>query len=213
MSVNSDSSRNNKQLTRADWVSAARRILIDQGINHVRLRPLAQSLGVTTGAFYWQYKNLRELHDDLRKDWASTNTEPFTEAIEAAGSDGWRQYLAYVRVLMLDGQYDPDYDNAVRDWGHASPATAKLLREIDTFRIEQLRSVFLALGFVGQEALIRARVTYFHQIGYQAMRVHESVEERLTNVPYYAEILTENRTLFSLGGPEGVRAALKRTRD
>lgn len=195
-------------LQREAWIEAARRLLIDSGIYGISLRKLSESLNATTGAFYWQYKNLEELHEDLRQDWATRNTAPFTAAIEAAEPDGMSQYLAYVRVLVLEEDYDPRYDNAIREWAHLSPRTAAVLRDVEQLRIAQLKRMFMAMGFDQKPAEIRARVTYFHQTGYNFMQITETVEERLANIPFYAEVLTDNRGLLSCRSPEEVRDCL-----
>lgn len=195
-------------LIRQDWIAAARQVLIDKGVGGIKLRALSESLGATTGAFYWQYRNLEELLEDVRQDWAERNTAPFTRAIAAAGPSGMQQYIAYVRTLVLGDEFNPRYDNAIRDWAHSDKRTADVLREIEIFRINQLREVFAAMGFEGHEALIRARVTYFHQAGYNAMQITETQEERLLNIPYYAEILTDRSDLRSLKTAEEVRAML-----
>lgn len=200
-------------LLREDWVAAARQALIEKGISGVRLRGLAESLGATTGAFYWQYKRLEDLLAEVREDWAHRNTDPFTHAIAAAGPDGWQQYIAYVRVLVLEDEIDPRYDNAIREWAHSSPRTADVLRRIEEFRIEQLKGVFEAMGFEDKPALIRARVTYFHQTGYNAMQIVETQEERLANIPYYAEILTERLDLLALNDVSEVRQYLLKQTD
>lgn len=202
-----------RSISRQDWVNAARNALIERGISGVRLRSLAEMLGATTGAFYWQYKNLEELLDDVRQDWADKNTAPFRRAISAAGPDGWKQYLSYVRVLVLEDEFNPRYDNAIRDWAHNSEQTAKVLADIEILRIEQLRGVFENLGFEGKEAAIRARVTYFHQTGYNAMKITETLEERLANIPFYAKILTDRPDLLSLTTPLAVRQCLLASAD
>lgn len=204
----SEREQEHRVLARQDWVAAARQVLIDKGVSGIKLRALSESLGATTGAFYWQYRNLEELLEDVRQDWAERNTAPFTHAIAAAGPSGMHQYIAYVRTLVLGGAFNPRYDNAIRDWAHSDKRTAHVLREIEIFRINQLREVFAALGFEGHEALIRARVTYFHQAGYNAMQITETQEERLLNIPYYAEILTDRTDLRSLRTAEEVRAML-----
>ncbi|MDI3338841.1 TetR/AcrR family transcriptional regulator [Defluviimonas aestuarii] len=187
-----------RNLDRSSWVAAARKTLIEKGISGISLRQLAEELGATTGAFYWQFGNLEELLEEVRRDWADRNTAPFTEAIESAGDDGWQQYLAYVSVLLKEDQYVPAYDNAVRDWAHSSLRTAEVLRETEALRIEQLRRIFIALGFEGRAASVRAHVTYFSQTGYNAMQVTEPREERLLNVPYYADVLTDRQDLLRL---------------
>lgn len=192
------------QLTRQDWIAAARAVLIGRGVGALGVRSLAAAMNVTPGAFYWQFRNLEALHEALRVDWAETNTAPFTRAIAAAGPDGLRQYLAWVRVLVIEDEFDPGYDNAIRDWAHHAPATAAVLARVEAFRIEQLRGVFTAMGFVGYTAEIRARVAYYHQVGYNAMRIHETRDQRLRNVPYYAEILTDTCALSDLDSAESV---------
>ena len=87
---------------------------------------------------------------DGRKD------QIFARAIEAAGDDGWDQYIAYVGVLLKEEDYIPQYDNAIRDWAHSSKRTAEVLKEIEAFRIQRLHHVFLALGFTGRAAQVRA---------------------------------------------------------
>ena len=42
----------------------------------------------------------------------------------------------------------------------------------------------------GKEAHIRARVMYYHQVGYYAMGVQESQKERRVLIPYYRKVLT-----------------------
>ncbi|UWQ79708.1 TetR/AcrR family transcriptional regulator [Leisingera sp. S132] len=202
------SAKKTRNLDRSNWIAAARKALVENGITGISLRRLAEELNATTGAFYWQFSNLEELLEDVRQDWAVRNTAPFTEAIESAGADGWQQYLAYVRVLVFEEEFDPLYDNAIREWAHSSPRTAEVLREIEAFRIEQLQSVFHALGFTGRAALIRARVTYFSQTGYNAMQITETFEERLENIPYYAEVLTDRTTLLELTTSSEVRQEL-----
>ena len=196
------------QLTRDDWIAAARAMLVARGIGAVGVRALAAALQVTPGAFYWQFRNLEALHEALRADWAERNTVPFTRAIAQAGPDGLRQYLAWVRVLVAEDEFDPGYDNAMRDWAHVSARTARILAETEAFRIAQLRGVFGALGFDGHSAEIRARVAYYHQVGYNAMQVHETRAERLFNVPFYAEILTDSRRLAGLDSAEAVQRVL-----
>ncbi len=190
--------KKDRNLDKASWIAAARKMLIEKGIAGISLRQLAQELGATTGAFYWQFANLEELLEDVRQDWAQRNTAPFTIAIESAGDDGWDQYLAYVGVLLKEDQYIPQYDNAIRDWAHSSKRTAEVLKEIETFRIQQLLQVFLALGFTGRAAQVRAYVTYFHQTGYNAMQVSEPRDQRLLNIPYYAEVLANRTDLLDL---------------
>jgi len=185
-----ESSPSKPVLTREDWVAVARKIFIKEGVASLKVRPLSQALGVSTGAFYWQFKNLEEVRNALIEDWATSNTLPLAKAVEAAGPDGWDQYLAITLVFVREKEHDPAYDNAVRNWANTSLAIADKLREIDNYRIGLYKNIFSVMGYSDAEAIIRARVCYYHQVGYQVMHVQETTEERLANEPFYTEILT-----------------------
>ena len=65
--------------------------------------------------------------------------------------------------------------------------------------------MFLALGFDEKRAQIRARVTYFHQVGYGTMEIHDDPDERLLNLRYYAEALIGRGDLLDCATAEEVR--------
>ncbi|MGH8229942.1 MAG: TetR/AcrR family transcriptional regulator, partial [Steroidobacteraceae bacterium] len=59
-----------------------------------------------------------------------------------------------------------------------SPDVARKVHWVDSERIRLIERIFHNLGFSGLEAHIRARVTYYHQVGYYALAVHESRPRR-----------------------------------
>ena len=190
---------------RAIWVDAARDILIAGGVSALNLRGLAASLGVTTGAFYSVFSGLEDLHEALRQKWMDQKVAPMIEAISAAGGDGFQQYLAALRVTLLDDGFDPRFDNAIRDWAHSSPRTAEVLAKADASRIAVLEQMFRALGDGEKRAQIRARIAYFHQVGHGTLGIDEDPDERLLNLRYYAEALIGRADLMVCETAEEVR--------
>lgn len=59
-------------------------------------------------------------------------------------------------------------------WSRVSPKVAKAVHRIDDIRIRTLKRLVIDAGYDDDEAFIRACITYFHQVGYYAMGVHES---------------------------------------
>ncbi len=190
---------------RAIWVDAARDILIAGGVSALNLRGLSASLGVTTGAFYSVFSGLEDLHEALRQKWMDQKVAPMIEAISAAGQDGFQQYLAALRVTLLEDGFDPRFDNAIRDWAHSSPRTAEVLAKADALRIAALVQMFRALGDDEKRAPIRARIAYFHQVGHGTLGINEDPDERLLNLRYYAEALTGRTDLMVCQTAEEVR--------
>nr|AIA11698.1 Bacterial regulatory proteins, tetR family [uncultured bacterium] len=196
-------------LQKPDWVAAARKLLIKRGISNVKIEPLAEAMSVTTGSFYWHFSGRPELHDALLKDWYDTNTAPFYTAVRAASPDPRRQYLAFFGVWVLERDFDPKYDQAIRDWARTSKKVADLLREVDNTRIRLLIEIFENFGYSGLEAEMRARVTYYHQLGYYAMHVREARDRRFELAPFYADILTGHPWMHALQSVEDIREGMQ----
>jgi AcrR family transcriptional regulator len=195
-------------LQKRDWVVAARKLLIKRGISNVKIEPLAKLMAVTTGSFYWHFADRPELHDALLQDWYDTNTAPLFDAVKAAGSDPRRQYLGFFGVWVLERDFDPKYDQAIRDWARTSKKVADVLREVDQRRIDLLKGIFENFGYMGLDAEMRARVTYYHQVGYYAMHVKEQHERRLELAPYYADILTGHSWMHVLSSVSEIEAGM-----
>ena len=116
--------------------------------------------------------------------------------------------LALAYVWVLSPQFNAPLDVAVREWGKTSKLAARTLRFIDHRRISLYQWVFEGFGHDPMSALVRARTMYYHQIGYYAMRIEEDPDQRLLQIPYYAEIIAGDTWLNSLKKPEDIRSAL-----
>ena len=91
-------------------------------------------------------------------------------------------------------EYDPKWDSAIRDWARTSEAVRKVVQDVDQRRIGVLEKIFRHIGYKGKEANVRARVMYYHQVGYYAMGVQESQRTRRSLIPYYRKVLTGRDT-------------------
>ena len=47
------------RLSREDWLQVTLKVLQYRGVGGVKIVVIAERLGVTSGSFYWQFKNLR----------------------------------------------------------------------------------------------------------------------------------------------------------
>lgn len=189
MKAPSENSNKNKPLTRVDWIDMARVMLINEGASSLGLRRIAARMDATTGAFYWLFSNLEDMLAGLREDWETRNSAAFDAIFDDPNLDCYEKYIGYVRVVLQESNYDPKYDSAMRDWANSDDQTRDVLTKVDNNRIAQLQTMFGEMGFKQRAARVRALITYFHQSGYYWMGIEETLEERLANIPYYAEIL------------------------
>jgi len=175
---------------RQGWLDAARAILIREGIAGVKVDRIARRLKVTRGGFYWFFDSHKQLLDALLADWEERNTEGFKAVLRESGRNGMAEFQALVDLWLNEKNYSPAWDAAVRDWARVSSKVANAVRRTDDIRIDVLRQLFLDMGYEEQEAFVRARICYFHQVGYYALGVRESREERLRLMPLYSRVLT-----------------------
>jgi AcrR family transcriptional regulator len=180
-------------LGRDAWLSAAREALIREGVRGIEIGKLARKLKVTRGGFYWFFDSHKQLLAELLADWERTNSAPFKAVLGGPAPKNMTHYQQVVRVWVDETGYSPAWDSAVRDWARVSPEAAAAVRRADDERIGLLTLMFRDLGHDDDEALVRARVMYFHQVGYYAMGVRESRKRRLQLLPLYTKIITGRR--------------------
>jgi AcrR family transcriptional regulator len=177
------------RLTKEDWIDAARKALIKGGVAAVKVDHLARQIGVTRGSFYWHFKDRNDLMKSLLLHWKQSNTDPFRRVKQQKSGKPVYQLAEFFCIWLRPGEFDPDFDSAVRDWARVSTAAAQLVRQVDETRLDILMTLFQALGFAKLEADIRARVMYYHQVGYYALRIRETMDYRRSVFPTYFKVL------------------------
>lgn len=186
--------KKSQPLGREIWLNTARQALIEEGTAGVEINKLAKRLGVSRGGFYWFFKSREQLLEELLAYWVQTSTAVFERILQASGRNGVQEFQAIIDLWIDENEYDPRWDGAVRDWARTSAAVLKAVQSVDEKRIAVLEQVFLDLGFKGKDAHIRARITYYHQVGYYALGVRESRKQRLELIPFYTKVLTGRDT-------------------
>jgi AcrR family transcriptional regulator len=174
---------------RAEWLDLARETLIREGIEAVSVQRLSRQLRVTRGGFYGYFGSRAALLSQLRDDWRQLNTRALRRIAARGLKDGARQFRQLVRMWVEDENYRPQYDSAVRDWARRSPELARLVRRVDAERIRLITRIFRNLGYRPAEAHTRARLTYYHQVGYYALAVRESRATRRRLSLAYTRVL------------------------
>lgn len=176
-------------LEREHWLAAARKTLIKEGIAAVKVDRLAKALKVTRGGFYWRFTGHKDLLESLLADWRDTNSATMLAALRGPGGPVER-FQALMNVWIDEKGFDPAYDVAVREWARVSKSVARVVDMVDAERIEAFHQLFLDAGYPEDEAFIRARVVYYHQVGYYAMRVNEPRDRRHSLAELYYRVLT-----------------------
>ena len=149
-----------KRMGRENWLAAALEVLKSEGIAKVSVVRIARDLGVTSGSFYWHFKDRNDLLRSLLDFWVRSQTEAILEKVDQGTPS--ERLLKLMETLTLGEQ--ARYEVAVRAWAGFDNMAAEVVRDTDKRRIEWVRSIFVELGFSGIEAEMRARLFVYYQL-------------------------------------------------
>jgi AcrR family transcriptional regulator len=176
--VNDTSGYPHTKATREDWLKVALDTLVSDGVEQVKVMPLASKLEVSRSSFYWYFKSRQELLSALLDIWRDTNTKAI---VEQAGTPSRTIAEGVFNIFQcwVDEQlFDPRMDFAIREWSRRSGPVRRVVDMADDERVSAIKELFLRHDYEDTDAFVRARVLYFMQIGYYALELNETLEYR-----------------------------------
>lgn len=172
------------------WTGAAYDLLLESGVDAVRILPLAKKLNLSRTSFYWFFKDREELLSALLALWRDKNTGNFVKQAEAY-AETIVEALLNVSDCWFDGNlFDSKLEFAVRSWALQSPEVQAEVQKADEQRLAALRNIFTRFGHDELSADVRSRTIYLLQIGYISMQTSEPLALRMSRMPKYIEIYT-----------------------
>jgi AcrR family transcriptional regulator len=180
----------NTKVTREDWLAVAMELLISDGVSEVKVLTIGERLGVSRSSFYWYFKSRKDLLEHLLAEWERTNTAVML-AHSALPADTITGALNNFFQCVVDPNgFNHRLDFAIREWARRDGSVRRVVDRSDQARHAAIARMFMRHGYTEGEADIRARVLYYQQIGYYALELEETVEERLTRVGGYLYAFT-----------------------
>ena len=154
------------RLTPEAWIDAATEVLVDQGIDHVRVDVLAGQLQVTRGSFYWHFRDREDLLRRVLQAWRELSTVQLTKRLAGSRGDP-REQLSDVISLPFRGRSAvraARIELAIRAWARRDPMAQEAVDEGDAARIGYHAQIFQALGFKAAEAQMRGFLLYSYEV-------------------------------------------------
>jgi AcrR family transcriptional regulator len=172
------------------WLDAAYDMLVEGGVESVKVMPLAARLGLSRTSFYWHFPDREALLAGLITRWQSRNTANLIARTQAQAATVAEAMLNVTDCWITPALFDSRMEFAIRTWALTDSRLAEVLRGVDETRIQALTALFERFSFPPLEARLRAQTVYLTQVGYIAMRTEESLELRLQRIPDYVLIFT-----------------------
>ncbi|MDH5540245.1 MAG: TetR/AcrR family transcriptional regulator [Rhizobacter sp.] len=180
-------------LTPESWIDAATEVLVDQGIDHVRVDVLAGQLGVTRGSFYWHFQDRADLLRRVLQAWRERATEQLTLRLEHSAADP-REQLRDVISLPQRGRAAARaarIELAIRAWARRDELARQAVDEADASRIGYHAQVFSALGFPIAEARMRAFMLYSYEVAESLLHRQGTPAQRLERSHFVERLMLQ----------------------
>jgi AcrR family transcriptional regulator len=153
-------------LTPEQWIDASTELLVDSGIDAVRVDVVSKLLKVTRGSFYWHFKDRDDLLRSLLEAWRKSTTEQIIERFERHEGAPERLFkdLLSLPFRGRSAARAARIELAIRAWARRDDMARHAVDEVDSRRISYISQCFSALGFPLAEARQRAFLLYAYEV-------------------------------------------------
>jgi AcrR family transcriptional regulator len=141
------------------WTMAGLDLLWKEGVDAVKVAPLAARLGVTKGSFYWHFKDREALLDAMLAHWRRRATMDIIDRLDRSteSPEARLRNLFRVPFTMSAAEWAAD---PLRVWGRRDPKVRAVLDEIDQIRLRYVSRLLEHCGFSPDEAAARGVMAY-----------------------------------------------------
>jgi AcrR family transcriptional regulator len=169
--------RETTRLDQSDWIEAGLKTLASHGVDAVRVDPLAKSLGVTKGSFYWHFKDRAALLDAMLNAWRRRAGIAVIEHVERNGGAPEERLQRLLELPYAHERSEPasNLELAIRLWGKYDQAAAAAVDEVDEVRQSYIRALMLACNVPEDLASGKAHVAYRLMMAGVLVRVSREV--------------------------------------
>ena len=161
-------------LSAADWEQEALKMIATQGIAALAVEPLARSMGITKGSFYWHFTSRESLLEQALNRWeehdARNLSVSLTEIVEPR-----ERLISFFRRASREGLTHEVYRALIAAADH--PQVQPVLERVAERRMSQIAQAFGELGFEQAVARHRARLTYSVYLGFLQLQRQSQAPE------------------------------------
>lgn len=147
--------------SREDWLDHGLAVLASAGINAIKAEPLAKSLKVSRGSFYWHFRDIEDFQTALLRRWQEVRTDGIIAEVDQMGQGGER-LKHWMRKAMRG---DNALERAVRSWATENQRAAATVAAVDKVRLKYLSELLSSEGLSSQQVTARASFLYWGYVG------------------------------------------------
>jgi AcrR family transcriptional regulator len=149
------------RLTKSDWIDHGLRTLANDGPNALKVGPMATTLKVSRGSFYWHFRDIAEFRSQILRSWQERMTDQVIQQLEAAKAEPDRLKHLMRRAFVTKSSLD----RAIRSWAAEDEDVATIVASVDARRVSYIAKLLVAAGVESRRAFPRAAFMYWAYLG------------------------------------------------
>ncbi|MDB5470071.1 MAG: hypothetical protein JWR84_1631 [Caulobacter sp.] len=143
-----------KDLTRTDWLLAGQAVLRDDGPRALKLRPLAATLGISTGSFYHHFADFEDYLGQLADYFSGEQLMSNLERVRTEATTPVRRILLISDLAF--SQDLPRLSMAMRAWARGDARARASVKIVDDTLMAFFADCLEGMGHPPQMAMARA---------------------------------------------------------
>ncbi len=177
-----------QRLSREAWLEQALEVLARDGNAKLRVETIAAALGVTTGSFYWHFKDRDTFLESLVRYWEATMTGAAVDQISSVGGRPEDRLKALMAFVL--GNDLARYDISIRALAAQEAQVRPIVTTVDGRRMAFIRSLFEPMGFTGDALEMRVRAVLAYLSLDPIIRQQSGSERRLEMLDAFHRMIT-----------------------
>ncbi|MDH5692770.1 MAG: TetR/AcrR family transcriptional regulator [Gammaproteobacteria bacterium] len=176
-------------LTPIDWIMAGFRALVAGGEQAIKVEPIAKSLNVSKGSFYWHFKDVSSLKKEMLTHWEKIATHDIISVLSGSAPSHHNEQLTpkeQLRQLVEIATSDASepyggalVEPSIRSWARYDKQVAEILASVDNTRLNFVTGLFEQTGLPKQQCAMYSRLLYGTLIGLEQLSCYGISNPRL----------------------------------
>jgi AcrR family transcriptional regulator len=133
------------------------RTLANEGANALKVGPMATTLKVSRGSFYWHFRDIADFRSQVLQSWRERTTDQVIQELEAAKAEPDRLKHLMRRAFVAKRSLD----RSIRSWAAEDEDVARIVASADASRVAYIAKLLVAAGVQSRRALPRAAFMYW----------------------------------------------------
>jgi len=158
--------QSNHNVGRNEWVRAALDVLHERGVEGVKVVIIAKRMGITSGSFYWHFKNLRDLLDAMLECWENEKTDHIVEDARSFKGTPELRILNLMLQVVREDAVVPDHAFSI--WAKSDTNVREAFDRALRKRFDFAAWMFAQAGFSPEDAQARGRMMVAYLMGESA---------------------------------------------